>query len=114
MNFINSLRIRTRLLLAVLIPVLATAATVSWISVSEIRASGETELKRLESSLLDARKAGLKNLIDAAEAVVLEAKNNASLSEAEAKAEAASRLRSIRYEKTNYVFAYTRDAYNLA
>ncbi|WP_417520443.1 methyl-accepting chemotaxis protein [Marinobacter sp.] len=114
MNFISSLRIRTRLLLAVLIPVLATAATVSWISVSEIRASGEAELKRLESSLLDARKAGLKNLIDAAEAVVLEAKNNASLSEAEAKAEAASRLRSIRYEKTNYVFAYTRDAYNLA
>lgn len=114
MNFLNHLHIRTRLLLAVLIPVLVTAATVAWISVSQIQANGEAELHRLESSLLDARKVGLKNLIDAAKAVVLEAKNDPALSEAEAKAQAASRIRAIRFEKTNYVFAYTRDVYNLA
>lgn len=110
MNFMNTLRIRTRLLLAVLIPVLVTAATVAWISVSQIRASGEAELERLESSLLEARKAGLKNLIDAAKAVVLEAKNDPDLTESEAKAAAASRLRVIRFEKTNYIFAYNRSA----
>lgn len=114
MNVLNNLRIRTRLLLAVLIPVLVTAVTVAWISVSQIEANGEAELNRLESSLLEGRKAGLKNLIDAAKAVVLEAKNNPALSEDEAKAAAASRLRSIRFEKTNYVFAYRRDVYNLA
>ncbi|SOB77049.1 methyl-accepting chemotaxis sensory transducer with Cache sensor [Marinobacter sp. LV10R510-11A] len=114
MNFLNNLRIRTRLLLAVLIPVLVTAATVAWISVSQIQTNGLAELERLESSLLEARKAGLKNLIDAAEAVVVEAKNNPEFSEDEAKAAAASRLRAIRFEKTNYVFAYRRDVYNLA
>ncbi|MFP3976524.1 methyl-accepting chemotaxis protein [Marinobacter sp. KMM 10035] len=114
MNFLTNLRIRTRLLLAVLIPVLVTAATVAWISVSQIQANGEVELERLETSLLAARKAGLKNLIDAAKAVVLDAKNNPALSEDEAKLAAASSLRSIRFEKTNYVFAYRRDVYNLA
>lgn len=114
MNFMHNLRIRTRLLLAVLIPVLFTAATVAWISVSQIQANGESELKRLESSLLEARKAGLKNLVGAAEAVVLKAKNNPNFSEDEAKDAAASRLRAIRFEKTNYIFAYRRDVYNLA
>ncbi|MDK9558690.1 methyl-accepting chemotaxis protein [Marinobacter sp. M216] len=114
MNLLNNLRIRTRLLLAVLVLVLITAATIAWITVSQIQASGEAELKRLEASLLESRKAGLKNLIDAARAVVLEAKNDPELSEEEAKAEAASRLRTIRFDKSNYVFAYTRDVYNLA
>ncbi|MGO1692728.1 MAG: methyl-accepting chemotaxis protein, partial [Marinobacter sp.] len=88
MNYLNNLRIRTRLLLAVLIPVLFTAATVAWISVSQIQTNGEAELERLESSLLEARKAGLKNLIDAAKSVVLEAKDNPGFSEDEAKAAA--------------------------
>ena len=114
MNVLNNLRIRTRLLLAVLVPVLITAATIAWITISQIQASGEAELHRLETSLLEARKTGLKNLIDAAKAVVLEAKNDPALSEEEAKAEAASRLRTIRFDKSNYVFAYTRDVYNLA
>ncbi|TNE82530.1 MAG: methyl-accepting chemotaxis protein [Gammaproteobacteria bacterium] len=114
MNFLTRLRIRTRLLVAVLVPVLITAATIAWITIGQIQANGEMELKRLEASLLEARKTGLKNLVDAAKAVVLEAKADSSLSEDEAKAEAASRLRSIRFDKTNYVFAYTRDVYNLA
>lgn len=110
MNFLNHLRIRTRLLVAVLVPVLVTAVALTWISVRQIQANEESELKRLEHSLLEARKAGLKNLIDAAKAVVLEAKNNPELTEEQAKAEAASRLRSIRFEKTNYIFAYDRAA----
>ncbi|WP_375182775.1 methyl-accepting chemotaxis protein [Marinobacter sp.] len=114
MSFVNNLRIRTRLLAAVLVPVLLTAATIAWITASQIQANGEAELKRLEANLLEARKTGLKNLVDAARAVVLEAKNDPDLSEAEAKAEAAARLRTIRFDKTNYVFAYTRDVVNLA
>lgn len=114
MNYLNNLRIRTRLLLAVLIPVLFTAATVAWISVSQIQTNGEAELERLESSLLEARKAGLKNLIDAAKSVVLEAKDNPGFSEDEAKAAASSRLRTIRFEKGNYVFAYNRAAQAVA
>ncbi|MBU2954942.1 methyl-accepting chemotaxis protein [Marinobacter sp. F3R08] len=114
MNILSRLKIRTRLLVSVMVPVLLTAATIAWITVSQIQAAGEAELKRLESNLLDARKAGLKSLIDAAEAVVLEAKNDPSMTDEEAKEAAASRLRSIRFDQTNYVFAYTRDVYNLA
>ncbi|PTB95222.1 methyl-accepting chemotaxis protein, partial [Marinobacter sp. B9-2] len=114
MNVLSRLKIRTRLLVAVMVPVLLTAATLAWITASQIQANGEEELKRLENSLLEARKAGLQNLVDAAKAVVLEAKNDPSLSEEEAKEAAAARLRTIRFDETNYVFAYTRDVYNLA
>ncbi len=114
MNFMTNLRIRTRLLMAVLVPVLITAATISWITVSSIQASGEAELQRLENRLLEARKEGLRNLVDTAKAVVLKAQKNPEFSEEEAKEEAAARLRSIRFGEGNYVFAYTRDVYNLA
>jgi len=114
MNLLNTLRIRSRLLLAVLVPVVLTAATLAWITVNQIDAHGKAELHRLKTDLLETRKNGLKNLVDAAKAVVLEAKSDPDLTEEEAKAEAASRLRSIRFDKTNYVFAYTRDVNNLA
>ncbi|MCK0162447.1 methyl-accepting chemotaxis protein [Marinobacter sp. S6332] len=108
MKFMNSLRIRTRLLLAVLIPVLATAATVSWISINQIQAGGAAELKRLELSLMESRKQGLKNLVDAAKTIVDEARNNPGLTELQAKKTAADRLRAIQFEKNNYVFAFSR------
>ncbi|HET8802855.1 MAG TPA: methyl-accepting chemotaxis protein [Marinobacter sp.] len=114
MKVLSNLKIRTRLLVAVLVPVITTAATIAWITVSQIQSNGEAEIERLEQSLLEARKDGLKNLVDAAEAVVLNAKNDPDLTEEEAKKAAAARLRSIRFEDTNYVFAYTRDVYNLA
>ena len=114
MTFLSHLTIRTRLLAAVLVPVLITAGTLAWITASQIQENAEEELKRLEASLLQARKAGLRSLIDAAKAVVLEAKNDPSLSEDQAKEAAAARLRSIRFDETNYVFAYTRNVYNLA
>lgn len=114
MQFLDKITIRVRLLVAVLVPVLMTAAAIAWITANEIQANGEAELERLESNLLDARKAGLRNLVDAARAVVLAAKNDPDLTEEEAKEQAISRLRSIRFDETNYVFAYTRDVYNLA
>jgi methyl-accepting chemotaxis protein len=92
----------------VLIPVLATATTVSWVAISQIQASGDAELKRLESSLMESRKQGLKNLVDTAKAVAEEARNNPELTELQAKKTAADRLRAIRFEQNNYVFAFNR------
>ncbi|MGM0569260.1 methyl-accepting chemotaxis protein [Marinobacter sp.] len=114
MKFLSHLTIRTRLLMGVLVPVLITAATIAWITVSQIKANGEEELIRLENSLLESRKAGLVNLVDAARAVVLEAKEDPAFSEKEAKEAALNRLRAIRFDRTNYVFAYDRDIRNLA
>lgn len=53
MNVLSKVKIRSRLLVAVLVPVLVTAATLAWITASQIQANGEDELKRLENSLLD-------------------------------------------------------------
>ncbi|MEP1216927.1 MAG: methyl-accepting chemotaxis protein [Marinobacter sp.] len=114
MTLLSRLRIRSRLLLGVLVPVLITAATLAWITVAQIKSAGEAELERLEASLLDSRKEGLKSLVDAARSVVLEAKNDPDLSDAEAREEARNRLRSISFEGGNYVFAYARDLENLA
>lgn len=114
MKFLSHLKIRTRLLLVALLPVLITAVTVSWITVNQIQANGEEELRRLENSLLESRKASLEDLVDAARAVVLEAKNDSSLSDEEARDAALSRLRAIRFDDTNYIFAYSRDFNNLA
>lgn len=114
MNLASRLRIRSRLLLAVLIPVLITAATLAWITVAQIKSGGEAELERLEARLLDSRKEGLKSLVDAARSVVLEAKNDPGLSDVEAREAARNRLRSIRFEDGNYVFAYSRNIENLA
>lgn len=113
MPFLNNLMIRTRLLIGVLLPVLVTAGVIAWITASQIQANGEAEVKRLESSLLEARKAGLKNLIETAQSVVEEAREK-GLSESQAKEEARARLRSITFGNDNYVFSYNRDYDNIA
>ncbi len=113
MSFLNNFTIRTRLLIGVVLPVLITAGIIAWITASQIQANGEAELERLERELLSTHKQGLKNLVESARAVMLEAKNN-SWSEEEAKAEARERMRAITFDETNYVFVYDRDLNNLA
>ena len=91
MTFMSNLTIRTRLLIGVLVPVLITAGTVAWITANQIRANGEAELQRLEQELLEARKEGLKNLVETAKSVVLEAKSTPGFSEQEAQQSQAPR-----------------------
>ncbi|PSF13329.1 methyl-accepting chemotaxis protein [Marinobacter fuscus] len=114
MTFISKLKIRTRLLIGVLLPVIVTAVVIALVTANQIRTNGEAELRRLEQGLLESRKEGLKNLIESARSVVLEAKARPGLTEVEAKEEARNRLRSIKFGQNNYVFAYTRQADNLA
>ncbi|WP_166261900.1 methyl-accepting chemotaxis protein [Marinobacter salicampi] len=114
MNFLSRLRIRSRLLLGVLVPVIITAAALAWIAVAQIQANGQAELERLGSELLEARKEGLKNVVESARAVVYDAINNPSLTEAEAKEEVRDRIRAMTFGDENYVFAYDRELINLA
>ncbi|MGO1232803.1 MAG: methyl-accepting chemotaxis protein [Marinobacter sp.] len=113
MSFLNNFTIRTRLLIGVVLPVLITAGIIAWITASQIQANGEAELERLERELLSTHKQGLKNLVESARDVMLEAKNN-GWSEEEAKTEARERMRAITFDETNYVFVYDRDLNNLA
>ncbi|MCG8519172.1 MAG: methyl-accepting chemotaxis protein [Pseudomonadales bacterium] len=112
MNVLTRLRIRYRLLLGVLIPVLVTALVIAWISVGQIRHNGEMELERLEKTLLEARKESVKDVVDTARSVVEEVMAMPGLTEAEAKLEARKRIRAISFRNGNYVFAYRVDNLN--
>lgn len=114
MRVLSRMRIRSRLLLATLVPVVLTAVVVTWVTASQVRQNGEAELARLEQKLLEARKEGLKNVVATARSVVEEAMNDPRFTEAQAKEAARNRLRAISYEGGNYIFAYRRDLFNLA
>ncbi|WP_148863677.1 methyl-accepting chemotaxis protein [Marinobacter fonticola] len=114
MSKFNRLRIRSRLLIAVLVPVVLTALTLSWLTVNQLRSGGEAEIELLRQNLIEARKAGLKNIVETTQSVIREAMGDPTLSEDEAKKEARERIRSITFSDNNYVFAYQRDLFNLA
>lgn len=114
MSILSRLRIRSRLLLAIMVPVLLTAATVAWITANQVRANGDAELARLEKNLLEARKEGLKNVVEATRSIILDVKKDPALDEEQAKQKARARLRAITFGESNYVFAYQRDLVNLA
>ncbi|MFT5986741.1 MAG: methyl-accepting chemotaxis protein [Marinobacter psychrophilus] len=108
MGLLSRLSIRTRLLLATLVPVLLTAAAISFITFEQLRSNEQRQLAQLEESLLESRKDGLKTLVDVAKIVALEAKKNPLLSEREAKEAVANQLRAIRFGSNNYIYAYER------
>lgn len=50
MKLMERLRIRSRLLIAVLVPVLVTAGVIAWITASQLKQSGEQEVERLRKT----------------------------------------------------------------
>lgn len=114
MGILNRLKIRYRVLIAVLVPVILTAGTLQGLAIKQMQDNGEAELERLEEGLLDARKQGLKDLVDSARDIVMDVRADNRLTGAEAKEEARRRLRTISFNSGNYVFAYDRDLNNLA
>ncbi|MFC4259779.1 methyl-accepting chemotaxis protein [Marinobacter lacisalsi] len=114
MTIMTRLNIRSRLLLAVLLPVILTGVAVAWLTTSQLKASGEAELQRLERTLTDARKEGLRDVVQTTRSIISEARSDPALSDEEARQEARSRIRSIEFGNNNYVFAWRRDMFNLA
>jgi methyl-accepting chemotaxis protein len=113
MKLFERLRIRSRLLIAVLVPVLMTAATLAWVTADQLRANGEAEVERLRENLLDAHKAGLRNLVQGARSLIREEYDREAYPEAEAKERAREKLRSIEFGQNNYLYAYRDDSYML-
>ena len=114
MGILNRLKIRYRVLIAVLVPVILTAGILQGLAIKQMQDNGEAELERLEEGLLDARKQGLKDLVDSARDIVMDVRADNRFTGAEAKEEARRRLRTISFNNGNYVFAYDRDLNNLA
>lgn len=109
----NRLRLRTRLLLAVLIPILLTASTLAWLTVSQLRSNGEAEIARLRENLLEARKQELKSVVETARSMIQDEYSDDTLDPEVAKNRVRDKLRAVDYGNHNYIFAYTRDSYNL-
>lgn len=107
MTLIDRFSIRSRLLIAVLVPVFLTAIGIAWYAITEFVADSERQVSRLESHAVESRKEGLKHLVDFARSTVMEVKNDPRYSEEEAKEEARARLRALTYDGSNYIFAYT-------
>lgn len=109
MNIMNNLRIRSRLMIAIIIPVLLTALTASFITIYEMKVSGSNQIERLERTLLASKKESLKDLVRTAESVAKETiSSGPDLSREDLEANILSRIRSINFAKNNYIFAYER------
>ncbi|MFC4260806.1 methyl-accepting chemotaxis protein [Marinobacter lacisalsi] len=113
MKLMERLRIRSRLLIAVLVPVVLTAGALAWVTADQLRANGEAEVERLRASLLEAHKTGLKNLVEGARALIREEYDQEKYPEEEAKERVRNKLRSIVFGNNNYLYAYRDDAYML-
>lgn len=111
---LSQMRIRSRLMIGVLVPVVLTAAVMGWSAYSQIQAQGDTELERLEQNLLESRKESLKDVVEMAYSQVQEVIARPDLSEREAQEEVRDRLRAMTFGDDNYVFVYDREINNLA
>lgn len=107
------LRLRTRLLLAVLVPILMTASTIAWLTASQLRSNGQEEVARLRENLLEARKQELKSVVETARSMIQQTYTDSHLDPDVAKKQVRDMLRTVDYGNHNYIFAYTRDSYNL-
>lgn len=114
MIFLERLRIRSRLLIAILVPVLLTAGVVAWVTSNQLSANGVAETQRLRASLLEAHKTGLKHLVEAARTAIEKDYNDPTIPVEDAKLRVRDTLRSIGFGDKNYIFAYTDDSFNLA
>src|SRR5690554_986110 len=113
MKLMGQLSIRSRLLIAVLVPVLITASVTAWMTARQLNASGEAEVQRLRAGLLEAHKTGLKNLVDGARALIREEYDDQTYPVEEAQQRVRDKLRSIVFGDNNYLYAYRDDAYVL-
>lgn len=107
MHLLNRLKIRSRLILAIIIPVLITSCIVAFVSSVKMKESGDAQIERLEENLLTAKKESLKDIVDSVESIVDEAVQSGEYKSPEALENSVrDRIRSIRFGANNYVFAY--------
>lgn len=106
MSILNRLRIRSRMMLAIIFPVVLTAVALAVITITEMRVSGAQQIERLEANLLASKKESLKDLVDSVESIVDEAGEYGNYSPEELEQSIRSRIRSVDFAKGNYVFAY--------
>lgn len=113
MKLMERLRIRSRLLIAVLVPVVVTAGALAWLTAAQLRANGEAEVERLRAKILEAHKTGLKNLVEGARTLISEEYDDNRYPPEEAKERARNKLRSVAFGDNNYLYAHRKDGFIL-
>src|SRR5690606_39599425 len=102
MSFISRFSIRTRLLVGILLPVFLTAVVISWLTVDQLHSQGVEEVELLRTNLIDAHKAGLNQIVEAARTAIDEAYTDTSLDETEAQNRVRDIIRSMGFGDNNY------------
>lgn len=109
MKIMNNLRIRTRLMISLIIPVVLTASAVAIVTTQQMKAAGEHQIELLEADLMESKKESLQDLVGAVEAIFTESfLTESNLSADEMKKKILSRVRSIEFGDNNYIFVYER------
>ncbi|MDX1635389.1 MAG: methyl-accepting chemotaxis protein [Marinobacter sp.] len=111
---LSQMRIRSRLMIGVLVPVILTAGVMGWSAYAQIQSQADAELQRLEQNLLDSRKESLRDVVRMAYSQVEEVMARPGLTRLEAQEEVRDRLRAMTFGNDNYVFAYDRQTNNMA
>lgn len=116
MKYLTRLRVRSRLMISILVPVVMTAVVVSWITTYQFERGGEAEIERLRHSLTDAHRGGLKHLVESVRSIIREDYDRppSHVSVEEAKLSARQKLRSVEFGDNNYIYAYRQDTFMLA
>lgn len=114
MRIVSHLRIRTRMLLATLLPVCMIAAVIAWMTSYQLQKSEAAELERLRTSLTIAHKDELRKVVEMARSAIEPIYRDASLAREEAQSRVRDILRSFEFDNGNYIFAWTHDSFNLA
>lgn len=101
----RNLRIKHKILLLTVVPLTITLIALMAISISQIQALGEKELKQIQQTMMTSKKEALKNYIAIAKTSILPILTSNQTDEA-VKEQVDQVLRSIRYGQNNgYVFA---------
>ncbi|QOR37777.1 HAMP domain-containing protein [Billgrantia diversa] len=108
-----ALSLQARLLLLVLVPLLITTVGLVVLDAYSRIQDNLDALDRQRQLLIDTRKAGVRDVVESAHTAIEPVLQAPGLSDAERRERAAEILRSIKFEGSNYIFAYQYDGLNV-
>lgn len=110
-TFASSLQ--ARLLALVLLPLFLTAATLVAVDAFSRIQDSQSSLEYQRQLLIETRQAGVRDVVESAHSAIQPILQDPSLSDAQKREHAAEILRAIRFEGSNYIFAYQYDGLNV-
>ncbi|QAR32216.1 methyl-accepting chemotaxis protein [Geovibrio thiophilus] len=108
-----NLKIGSKILFTAVIPVILLSVILAVISIGNIRKMGNEEIRLIETTMMNLKKAELSNYIDLANTSVKHILQDSSLSREEAQNQAKETVRQLFYGADGYYFIYTYEGINV-